>query len=78
MTAIEKAMAWLPTKLSSDDDTRVGYDFGAKATLPLTQDTPVVLHDITQLCWFYVTVWKYQIHADTASFLLVTEVLADT
>ena len=46
--------AVLPTKPSSDDDTRFRRSFGAEASLPLTQNTPAVTFDTTRLCWIDV------------------------
>ena len=61
--------AWLPTKPSSDDDSGFRHGFGAEVSLPLTQSTPAVTHDITRLCWIVVTLWDCHIHADAVKAL---------
>ena len=55
--------ALLPTKPSSDND------FGAEASLPLTQSAPAVTHDTTRRCWMDVTLWDCHIHAYTVRAL---------
>ena len=42
-------------KLSSDDDSEFRNGIGAEASLPLLQSPPVVIHNITRLCWIDVT-----------------------
>ena len=63
MTAEQTAVLF-PTKLSSDDGSEFSHSSGAEASLALTQSTPVIPHDTTTLCWFYVTLWNCHIYAD--------------
>ena len=59
----------LPTKPSSDDDSRFRHDFGAEALLPLVQSAPAVSHNTTRLCWFVITLWDCHINADAVRAL---------
>ena len=59
-------VALLPTKPSSDNDSGFRHNFGAEASLPLTQSAPAVTH---KLCWVVVTLWDCHIHADAAKAL---------
>ena len=57
--------ALLPTKLSSDDDSRFRHGFGAEALLPLAQSTPAISHDTIRFSQIVITLWDCHIHADT-------------
>ena len=57
--------ALLPTKPSSDDDSR----FEAEAPLPLAQSAPAVSHDTTRLCQIVITLWYCHYHADAVRAL---------
>ena len=59
----------LLTKPSSDDDSGFRHNFGAEASLPLTQSAPAVSHDTTKHCQIFVALWDCQIHADAVRAL---------
>ena len=61
--------ALLPTKPSSDDDSRFRHGFKAEASLPLTQSPPAVTHNTTRLCWIDVTLCDCHILADAVRAL---------
>ena len=59
----------LPAKSSSNDD--FSHDFGAEASLPLTQSAPAVTADTTRFCWIDVTLWDCHIHTDAVYLLCI-------
>ena len=61
--------ALLPTKPSSDADSRFRHGFRAEASLPLTQNAPAVTRDTTRLFWINVSLWDCHIPADAVRTL---------
>ena len=61
--------ALLPTKPSSDCDSRFRHVFRAEASLPVTHSASAVTHDTTGLCRIDVTLWDFHIHADAVRAL---------
>ena len=59
----------LPTKPSSDDDSRFRHGFRVETSLLLTQSGPAVTHDTIILCWIVVTQCDCHIHADVVRAL---------
>ena len=65
-----KKAVLIPIKASSDDDPEFRHGFKAKASLPLTQATPAVSHNITRLYWIVFVLYECHIRWDAVTVLL--------
>ena len=68
--------ALLPTKPSSDDDSRFKHGFRAEASLPLTQSAPTVTHNTTRLCWIAISMLM-QLEPYLGSFSCISSCLME-
>ena len=66
---MQKPAVLLPIKSSSDDDPGFRHDFGAKASLPLTQGAPAISYNTTRLYWMVFVLYKCHIHSDAVTVL---------
>ena len=66
----ESTAVFLPTKISSDDDSGLSYYFQTKTPLPLIQSALEVPLVTDKLCWLVLTLWECHIYNDTEMTLI--------